>query len=752
MCESASAQMQNGLQAKPKVDPELTPAQRAVVDLVLRGRSLFLTGAAGTGKSLVLRAVNREAKRQVALTAPTGAAALQIGGTTLHSWAGIGRGNGSTAELVARVCADIDACNRWVFATLLVIDEVSMLSARLMDALDAVGRAARGKPKEAFGGLQLLLCGDFCQLPAPEEHTWAFESKVWREVARMSVELTEVLRTDPEELGLATALAEDFTQVALTKAATVKELCEAQGVPYTTGCGYYKLDRKEKISATKGLVACKAGKFVSGSDAVRKLLGLSVGNITVGPSDIKAGWTLYVQSTSSNRKLPSGCSALLTGAKSAPAAKAKARSAPALKRPASASSTTPGKAPRTGAVKYPIDWEKMPGEGDGYIKAGSMKRVRFVDSEVEEIDKARLDATFGELAASVKEAKWTADGSTLTAPGGFKMKCYTEVEEEEDYLIAIQSASPKQFLATSLQEWMWFGNSDGSTTHKVPEKTLVKNAVRLCKKAIADAQTFMFDQVRSGCLSATSWQMLMDLHSKPRPLDRCPAAVVPTNQQADEINLSALAKLGSKSQVHDYQATRAGQIKVHQAPTQLRLCRSCVVVLTTSVRVGPLGEEILPNGTRCRVTGFVQLPRRVFDHKHPDFEAVYERPIRQFMLNHDGYLPQVQVMGTEGGEEEHVIYPVSFGDNSWSAKSPDGPHFVQLPLRLGWALTAHRAQGSTLDAANVVLHGLFSPGQAYVALSRCRRASDLWITGLPARHGDGTVPAFLPDAKDDDER
>lgn len=294
--------------------------------------------------------------------------------------------------------------------------------------------------------------------------------------------------------------AKDFTQVALTKAATVKELCEAQGVPYTTGCGYYKLDRKEKISATKGLVACKAGKFVSGSDAVRKLLGLSVGNITVGPSDIKAGWTLYVQSTSSNRKLPSGCSALLTGAKSAPAAKAKARSAPALKRPASASSTTPGKAPRTGAVKYPIDWEKMPGEGDGYIKAGSMKRVRFVDSEVEEIDKARLDATFGELAASVKEAKWTADGSTLTAPGGFKMKCYTEVEEEEDYLIAIQTPGHSLVVGNLgchpfvELEWMWFGNSDGSTTHKVPEKALVKNAVRLCKKAIADAQTFMFDQ------------------------------------------------------------------------------------------------------------------------------------------------------------------------------------------------------------------------------------------------------------------
>mmetsp|Transcript_43268 Transcript_43268/g.89207 ORF Transcript_43268/g.89207 Transcript_43268/m.89207 type:complete len:145 (-) Transcript_43268:17-451(-) len=143
----------------------------------------------------------------------------------------------------------------------------------------------------------------------------------------------------------------------------------------------------------------------------------------------------------------------------------------------------------------------MPGEGFGYIKSGSLKRGHFVDREAQEIDVERLDATLGELAASVKAAKWTADGSTLTAPGGFKMQCYTEVEEEEDYLIAIQT--PEHSLVVGNLgchpfvelEWMSFGNSDGSTDHPVPEKAVTKNAVKLCTKAIGDARTFIFHQV-----------------------------------------------------------------------------------------------------------------------------------------------------------------------------------------------------------------------------------------------------------------
>eukprot|EP00930_Biecheleria_cincta_P025360 TRINITY_DN18067_c0_g1_i2.p1 TRINITY_DN18067_c0_g1~~TRINITY_DN18067_c0_g1_i2.p1 ORF type:complete len:106 (+),score=10.06 TRINITY_DN18067_c0_g1_i2:319-636(+) len=72
---------------------------------------------------------------------------------------------------------------------------------------------------------------------------------------------------------------------------------------------------------------------------------------------------------------------------------------------------------------------------------------------------------------------------------------------------------------------------------------------------------------------------------------------------------------------------------------------------------------------------------------------------------------------------------------------------VQLPARLGWALTMHRAQGASLGATVVHLDGLFSPGQAYVALSRCRREEDLWIESLPKRDLDGRVRAFEPDPK-----
>ncbi|CAE7253341.1 RRM3 [Symbiodinium natans] len=224
------------------------------------------------------------------------------------------------------------------------------------------------------------------------------------------------------------AAALDFKLVSVEEASTVKELCEAHDVPYSTGCGYYKLERKENISSSKGLVAYKEGKptrFVCGNSEVRKILGLAAGNITLAPKDIKSGWALYVQSTSNNRKLPSGCSALLSGGK------AEAKTAGAKKRPASAASSaaTSSKAARKGgAAKFPILWDKLPGDGEGerFVKTGSTKQMHYVDQEVDSIDRSRLDAALDALAASVKAAKWTAEGATLTAPGGFRMQTYTE--------------------------------------------------------------------------------------------------------------------------------------------------------------------------------------------------------------------------------------------------------------------------------------------------------------------------------------
>ncbi|CAE8618446.1 unnamed protein product, partial [Polarella glacialis] len=162
-------------------------------------------------------------------------------------------------------------------------------------------------------------------------------------------------------------------------------------------------------------------------------------------------------------------------------------------------------------------------------------------------------------------------------------------------------------------------------------------------------------------------------------------------------------------------------------------------------RLGPDREEQFPNGTRCRVLGFTEVAPQVFDHRHPDFdaEALPSVAERQFLLRHGGRLPRIEALDateTPGLGGGHVLYPSTFGDEQ-------GGGTVQLPVRLGWALTAHRAQGLSLGACVVHLRGIFCAGQAYVAMSRCRTASDLWIEGLPRREADGRVPAFAPDPK-----
>ena len=96
-------------------------------------------------------------------TASTGSAACQIGGTTLHAFAGIGSGTGSIEQCIAQALRPHKAA-QWRKCQCLIIDEISMIDADYFDKLDAVARAVR-KLKQPFGGIQLVLCGDFLQLP-----------------------------------------------------------------------------------------------------------------------------------------------------------------------------------------------------------------------------------------------------------------------------------------------------------------------------------------------------------------------------------------------------------------------------------------------------------------------------------------------------------------------------------------------------------------------------------------------------------
>ena len=162
----------------------LNARQQLAYQAILEGKSIFLTGSGGTGKSYLLSSVydtfKREGKRGISLTALTGCAALLLHPTarTLHSWAGIGLGQFSAETLIEKTKRNRRAVMRWKMTDCLVIDEVSMMTPELFEKLDAVGRAIRKRP-EPFGGLQLVLVGDFFQLPPVMrgETMFVFESR-----------------------------------------------------------------------------------------------------------------------------------------------------------------------------------------------------------------------------------------------------------------------------------------------------------------------------------------------------------------------------------------------------------------------------------------------------------------------------------------------------------------------------------------------------------------------------------------------
>jgi len=180
--------------------------QAQTLEILKTGANVFLTGEPGAGKTYVLNQYVDwllASDISVAITASTGIAATHIGGITIHSWSGIGARDTLTQYDLDSIMTSEKTVRRVKKARVLVIDEISMLDGRVLDMVESVCRGIK-QSADPFGGMQVILVGDFFQLPPiagrGEMSRFAFESRAWDSARFMVCYLTEQHRQEDELL------------------------------------------------------------------------------------------------------------------------------------------------------------------------------------------------------------------------------------------------------------------------------------------------------------------------------------------------------------------------------------------------------------------------------------------------------------------------------------------------------------------------------------------------------------------------
>ena len=201
------------LRDHPGTRTEWTDQQKQIIHAIHGHKSVFITGSAGTGKTFLLKHIIKLLRKQyrpsqVFVTASTGVAACALRGQTLHSFSGTGFHMADRETLLNRVLSDKKARSRLKRAKALVIDEISMIDAELFEKLEYVARNIR-EVDSVWGGIQLVVSGDFFQLPpvkskgylynsSDNDKEFAFEADCWNSSFHLQVELEEVHRqSDP---------------------------------------------------------------------------------------------------------------------------------------------------------------------------------------------------------------------------------------------------------------------------------------------------------------------------------------------------------------------------------------------------------------------------------------------------------------------------------------------------------------------------------------------------------------------------
>lgn len=232
-----------------KAPESVKPVYRAICDSLKQGRNIFLTAAAGAGKSYLLNAIRDEVPT-LTVTASTGVAALNVGGATLHSTLCIGIANRTPEQQVTK----LRPYNAQFLQDLkfLAIDEVSMISGELLDYCNRFLKLVR-QNNEPFGGVQVILIGDFCQLPPVNTkgyYDFCFFSDTWRELNLETFYLTHNFRQEDDpayadflknlRAGILTSEGHE-----LLKSRTVEEIPEEIPILFATNKEVFDLNVKK---------------------------------------------------------------------------------------------------------------------------------------------------------------------------------------------------------------------------------------------------------------------------------------------------------------------------------------------------------------------------------------------------------------------------------------------------------------------------------------------------------------------------
>jgi len=167
--------------------------QNDALKIMNRGESIFITGAGGVGKTSVLKAFIDCAKTRVAITSTTVDSANILKGSLIKDFLGFDHWKDSVSTMTKKIRSYYILRQRWVSIECLIIDEISMIHPTLFDKLEQVSRIIRGNSKP-FGGIQLIIAGDFLQLPCEDTMDFCFQAKSWNSCIKNVIYLDQIIR------------------------------------------------------------------------------------------------------------------------------------------------------------------------------------------------------------------------------------------------------------------------------------------------------------------------------------------------------------------------------------------------------------------------------------------------------------------------------------------------------------------------------------------------------------------------------